>query len=82
VTTADVTDRSGAVEMIKINRDNLSEARKFLCDEGCSGKNFADSVMEINRAPVEAVKRNELRICCFAETPGSRVFFRLAGQGP
>jgi hypothetical protein len=46
--------------MIKINRDSLSEVRKFLCDEGYSGKNFAGSVREINRAPVEAVKRNEL----------------------
>jgi transposase len=60
VTTADVTDRNGAVEMIKINRDNLSEVRKFLCDGGYSGENFAGSVREINGAPVEVVKRNEL----------------------
>jgi transposase len=59
VTTADVSDRNGAVEMIKINRDNLSEVRKFLCDGGYSGKNFAGSVREINGASVEAVKRNE-----------------------
>jgi hypothetical protein len=63
VTAADVTGRNGAVEMININRDrdSLSEVRKFLCDGGCSGKNFAGSVMEINGAPVEVVKRNELR---------------------
>jgi transposase len=60
VTATDVTDRNGAVEMIKINRDNLSEVRRFLCDGGYSGKNFADSVREINGASVEAVKRNEL----------------------
>jgi transposase len=61
VTAADVTDRNGAVETIKINRDNLSEVRKLLCDGGYSGENFAGSVREINGAPVEAVKRNELR---------------------
>lgn len=67
--------------MIKINRDSLSEVRKFLCDGGYYGENFAGSVREINRASVEGVKRNELRkICCFAETPGSRAFFRLAGE--
>jgi hypothetical protein len=60
VTTADITDRNGAVEMIKINKESLSEVRKFLCDGGYSGENFADSVLEINGAAVEVVKRNEL----------------------
>jgi hypothetical protein len=38
VTAADVSDRNGAAEMIKINRDSLSEVRKFLCDGGYSGE--------------------------------------------
>jgi transposase len=77
VTTADVTDRNGAVEMIKINRGSLSEVRKFLCDGGYSGKNFADSVLEINEAAVEAVKRNELHK--FAVLPKRRAAGRSFG---
>jgi hypothetical protein len=42
-TGAGVTDRNGAVEMIKINRDSLSKVRKFLCDGDYSGENFAGS---------------------------------------
>jgi transposase len=61
VTSAGVIGRNGAVEMIKINSDSLSEAGKFLCDVGYSGENFAVSVKEINWASVEAVKRNEPR---------------------
>jgi transposase len=77
VTAAGVTDRNGAVEIIKINRDSLSKVRKFLCDGEYSGKNFAGSVMEINGAPVKAVKRNELRE--FAVLPKRRVVGRSFG---
>jgi transposase len=76
-TAAGVTVRSGAVEMIKINWDNLSEVRKFLCDGGYYGKNFAGSVREINGAPVEAVKRKEPRK--FAVLPKRRADGRSFG---
>jgi len=60
VTTADVTDRNGAIQMITLNLDNLSCVKKFLVDGGYSGENFANSVKEICGAEVEVVKRNEL----------------------
>jgi len=60
VTTADVTDRNGAVQMITMNLDNLSSVKRFLVDGGYSGESFADSVKEICGAEVEVVKRNEL----------------------
>ena len=60
ISRANVTDRDGAVEMIKCNLDNLSEVEKFLADGGYTGANFADSVKELCSAEVEVVKRNEL----------------------
>ena len=60
VTKADVTDRDGAIEMIWINLDNLSDVKKFLVDGGYSGENFAKAVKELCGAEVEVVKRNEL----------------------
>ena len=60
VTTANVTDRNGAIEMITINLDNLSCVQKFLVDGGYSGEAFADTVKRICGAEVEVVKRSEL----------------------
>jgi len=60
ITTANVTDRVGAIEMIKLNLDNLSDVQKFLCDGGYSGEPFAVAIKLIHGAEVEVVKRNEL----------------------
>jgi len=60
VTTADVTDRDGAIELIKANQDNLSQVLKYIVDGGYSGEIFAKLVKEITGADVEVVKRNEL----------------------
>jgi len=60
VTTANVTDRNGAIEMIVLNMDNLSCVRRFLVDGGYSGEPFANAVKEICGADVEVVKRDEL----------------------
>lgn len=60
VTTANVTDRNGAIQMIALNLDNLLCVKKFLFDGGYSGDNFANAVKEICGAEVEVVKRNEL----------------------
>lgn len=77
VTTADVTDRDGAVQMILFNRDNLSCVKKFLVNGGYSGERFADQVKEICGAQVEAVKRSELHK--FAVLPRRWVVERLSG---
>jgi len=60
VTTANTTDRNGAVQMITLNLDSLSCVKKFLADSGYSGKPFANAVKEACGAEVEIVKRNEL----------------------
>ena len=38
VTTADVTDRDGAIQMILLSLDSLSCVKKFLADGGYSGE--------------------------------------------
>ena len=60
ITTANVTDRDGALEMLGFNLDNLSCVRKFIVDGGYSGEPFANAVKELCGAEVEVVKRNEL----------------------
>ena len=60
VTTANVTDREGAIQMIALNLDNLSCVEKFLVDGGYSGDPFANAVKKLCRAEVEVVKRDEL----------------------
>jgi transposase len=59
ITTANVTDRQGAAEMMRQNLENLSEVRKFIADGSYSGDPFAQAVRDICGAEVEVVKRNE-----------------------
>jgi len=60
VTTANVTDRDGAVEMVKRHKDNLSKVTKVLVDGGYTGDKFAKKIKRIVGATVEVVKRSEL----------------------
>lgn len=63
ITTADVTDREGAIDMVDYYcnyTDNLLQIKKVLVDGGYTGQNFADEIMSISGAEVEVVKRNEL----------------------
>jgi transposase len=60
VTTANVTDRDGAILLAKRSRKNLSEVKKLLVDGGYSGEKFAKEIKEILKAKVEVVKRSEL----------------------
>ena len=60
VTTADVTDRAGALAMFDRRRDDLSLVRNVLVDGGYTGKPFATAVQGLLGAAVEVVKRNEL----------------------
>lgn len=60
VTTANVTDRDGAILLAKNAKANLSDVLKLLVDGGYSGKKFADAIKKIIGAEVEVVKRNEL----------------------
>ena len=60
VTTANVTDRDGAIEMTKRHKQNLSEVTNILVDGSYSGEKFAKEIKKIIQATVEVVKRNEL----------------------
>lgn len=60
VTTANVTDRNGAIEAMKNDKENLKKVKKILADGGYTGENFANEVKNIIGAEVEVVKRNEL----------------------
>ena len=60
VTTADVTDRAGALAMFNRRRDGLSQVQNVLVDGGYTGKPFATAVQGLLGASVEVVKRSEL----------------------
>ena len=60
VTTADVTDRDGAILMVERERENLSDVEKLLTDGNYTGENFASRINDLVGATVEVVKRNEL----------------------
>ena len=60
VTTADVTDRAGALVMFDENRSGRNQVQKVLVDGGYTGKPFATAVQSLLGAAVEVVKRNEL----------------------
>ena len=60
VTTANVTDRAGALAMFDQRRDGLSQVQNVLVDGGYTGKPFATAVQGLLGASVEVVKRSEL----------------------
>lgn len=60
VTTADVTDRAGAVMALSMNQANLSEVKNVLADSSYTGEPFAHAVENLLGATVEIVKRHEL----------------------
>jgi transposase len=59
-TTANVTDRDGALAMFEIYAPNLSGVAKTLVDGGYTGEKFATAVHTLLGAEVDVVKRNEL----------------------
>ena len=60
VTTANVTDRTGALQAFSLYGDALSMVENVLVDGGYAGEPFADAVQHILGATVEVAKRNEL----------------------
>jgi len=60
VSTANVTDRDGAITMIGYAAPYLSKCLKVLVDGGYTGEDFANEVKALIGAEVEVVKRNEL----------------------
>jgi transposase len=60
VTTADSTDRTGALELLSKHAPKLTKILKVLCDGGYTGEKFAGAVMALLNAEVEIAKRNDL----------------------
>lgn len=60
VTTANVTDRDGAILLAKESKENFSEILKMLVDGGYTGEKFASTIKRVIKATVDVVKRNEL----------------------
>ena len=60
VTTANVTDRDGAIALTKRSKERFSAVTKMLVDGGYSGEKFATTIKKIIHATVEVVKRSEL----------------------
>ena len=80
ITTANVTDRNGAVAMVDYYcdvTDHLSQVKKLLVDGGYTGQNFANEIKRLSNAEVEVVKRNELHT--FAVLPKRWIVERSFG---
>ena len=60
VTTADVTDRKGALQALGRCASDLQEVQGILADGGYQGQPFADAVSELLGAEVQIAKRSEL----------------------
>ena len=61
VTTANVTDRAGALAAFRRHQPSLSDVKAVLADASYTGEKFADGVQNILGCPVEIAKRSELR---------------------
>ena len=59
VTTADVTDRNGAIELLQKNKDALMCLETLMVDGGYTGEKFSKAVSDIINANVKVSKRHE-----------------------
>ena len=60
VTTANLSDKAGALAAFRLYKDNLTKVENVLVDGGYMGEPFATAVQEILGATVEVAKRSEL----------------------
>jgi transposase len=60
ITTANVTDRTGALAMFQSCKGNLTRVIKVLADGGYAGQVFASATLSTLGASVEIAKRSEL----------------------
>jgi len=62
VTTAEVTDRKGALQALKRCKPNLKQIQSLLCDSGYVGQPFAQDVKDIlgEHVTVQIAKRSKL----------------------
>ncbi|MBG9501397.1 transposase [Bacillus thuringiensis] len=60
ITTANITDREGAIQMCERHKKTLGKVTNILCDGGYTGPSFAESIKETINCSVEIIKRSEL----------------------
>lgn len=60
ITTANITDREGAIVMVTNAKENLEDVENVLVDGGYTGEKFATSIKNILDATVEVAKRSDL----------------------
>ena len=62
VTTAEVTDRKGALQALERSKRSLKRVKSLLCDSGYTGEPFAEGVRAIlgKQVTVQIAKRSEL----------------------
>ncbi|AHA69701.1 transposase [Bacillus thuringiensis] len=60
ITTANITDREGAIQMCERHKKTLGKVTHILCDGGYTGPSFAQSIKETINCSVEIIKRSEL----------------------
>ena len=60
VTTANITDRDGAVKMFEEMMYKLPRLQTILCDGGYTGETFANRMYDLIHANVEVVLRPEV----------------------
>ena len=77
ITTANVTDRDGAIMMISDSLENLSDVKNILVDGGYTGEKFAEQIKNLIGSEVEVAKRSELHT--FAVIPKRWVVERSFG---
>ena len=77
VTTANVTDRNGAIEMFSQPSFSLPTLKALLCDGGYTGEDFANKILELTGASVTIAKRSELHT--FAVIPKRWIVERTFG---
>ncbi|MCL1913097.1 MAG: IS5 family transposase [Eubacteriaceae bacterium] len=61
-TTADFTDRDGAIELAAINAGKFESVETVLADSAYSGESFAHTIKGLVDAKVEVARRNEARM--------------------
>ena len=60
MTTANFTDRQGALEVIRAHKETLKQVEVVLVDGGYTGEAFSLAVKDLIGARVEVAKRSEL----------------------
>lgn len=60
ITTANITDREGAIKTFALHSQSLTEVENVLVDGGYTGENFANSVRDLLGCEVTVAKRREL----------------------